>query len=296
MAGSYQLSHEEQQAAKLRALSESRTQRLLQVRLQEKELSRKRNAAFKVLCRLSEQQLKQQLAERIQQQREQQLEELREQYARCLAQFGAAHKDAISLARQREVEERLRQQQRQEWERSEKQRFEAAMAIVRAAREQMAREKQGALDRRQDALAQDRQRARALAEAYRRTLEGRERQAQQMALEEEQRRRRNQHSKIDYKYSRLHELGVPQLVVNNKQLDPHGPDPAAEAASTQEQLAEMRRRRALQAEQDRQQARERGEVRRPRRLWPPVCLARAAGAAAVLLHACHAAGVPGAGR
>jgi hypothetical protein len=260
MAGSYQLSHEEQQAARLKALSDSRTQRLLQVRLQEKELARKRSAAFKVLCRLSEQQLKQQLAERIDQQRQQQLEELRVQYARCLAQFGAAHKDAIALARQREAEERLRRQQRQEWEKAEKQRFEGAMAIVRAAREQMAREKQGVLDRRHEALALDRQRGRALAEAYTHVLEARERQAQQTAQQEEERRRRNIHSKINFKYTRMHELGVAQLVVSNRQLDERTPDPAVEAALTQTQLAEMRRQRALQAEQDRQQARQRGEV------------------------------------
>jgi hypothetical protein len=260
MAGSYQLSYEEQQAAKLKALNDSRTQRLIQVRNKEKELAKKRNAAFKVLCKLSEEQLKQQLAERIQQQRQQHLQELNEQYARCLAQFGAAHKDAISLAKQQEVEQRLKQQQWQEWEKAEKQRFDAALAIVKASREQMQREKQSLLDRRQDALAQDRQKARVLAEAYKHVLEARAKQQQQVQQEEEERRRRNMHSNIDFKYTRLHELGVPQLVVNNKQLEDRIPDPEAEAAQTREQLAEYRRQRAEQAMQNQLQAQERGEV------------------------------------
>eukprot|EP00775_Hariotina_reticulata_P007879 gene7879-8075_t len=85
------------------------------------------------------------------------------------------------------------------------------------------------------------------------------RQRSDLNLLEEQRRRQNMVSRINFRYSRLHELGVPQLVVNNKELQWTADDNAATQAEEQtaraqaEQVARQQRR-----QEDAKRAAERG--------------------------------------
>ncbi len=78
-------------------------------------------------------------------------------------------------------------------------------------------------------MAQERNKAQGFAEQAREAAARQAQRQSELNLQEEQRRRQNQVSRIDFKYSRLHELGVPHLVVNHRELPQQAVDAASQA-------------------------------------------------------------------
>lgn len=226
---SYQLSHDEQQAAKQRLLAVLRVQRLKEVRAQDRQLAKQRTRAFQDLCVDSAQQLQQQLIALITRQREKELACLKAQYEEALAGLATAQQQASETEQQLALWAQQKHQLYLQRQAEAQERFHAALAQVRNARQSELQTVLDRVQRRQQVMVQERGKARGFAEQAR---EAAERQAQQQAelnLQEEQRRRQNKISRINFKYSRLHELGVPQLVVNNRELPQHGSDAATAA-------------------------------------------------------------------
>lgn len=227
---SYQLSCSEQNALKKRLEAALRVQRLKEVRAQDRQLAKQRARAYQELCVDSAQQLQQQLIELITQQREQELACLKAQYEEALAGLALAQEHAAQTEQQRALQAQRKQQLYLQRQSEAQARFNAALTQVRNARQSELQAVLEQVQRRQDIMLQERGKARGFAEQAK---EAALRQAQQHAelnLQEEQRRRQNQVSRIDFRYSRLHDLGPPHLVVNHRDLpQAHGADGASQA-------------------------------------------------------------------
>lgn len=228
MTGStYRLSHDEQQALKQRMLATLRVLRLKEVRAQDRQLAKQRARVFQELRIDSAQQLQAQLVALITQQREQELACLKEQCEEASAGLAAGQQQAAETEQQRALQAQLKHQLYLERQAEAQQRFDAALAQVRTARQS---ELQAVLDkvqRRQQIMGLERSKARGFADAAREAAASLAQQQAQLSLQEEQRRRQNHVSRIDFRYSRLHDLGMPHLVVNHREL----PQEAADAAS-----------------------------------------------------------------
>lgn len=232
MTGTYHLSYDEQQTSKARMLANARLQRLLQVRAQDKQLARARSRKFKQLCADSAEHLKQELVQLITEQRAQELAELKAQYQAALDGLASAQRDAAITAQQLALEREQKHQQYLQREKEAQQRFVTALARVQAAQQAELQVVLDKIKRRNEIMQQQRDLAKAFAEQQKQqAVKGAQRQAEVDMLEE-QRRRMNQVSKIDFRYSRLHELGVPQVVVNHKALPQENtPDAVTQAQS-----------------------------------------------------------------
>jgi hypothetical protein len=230
MTGStYQLSYDEQQALKQRALAVLRVQRLKEVRAQDRQLAKQRSRAYKHLCVDSAQQLQEQVVAVIIQQRDQQLACLKAQYDEALAGLALAQQQAAATEQELALQAQQKHELYLQRQAESQQRFSTALAQVRNARQSELQALLDKMQRRQDMMAQERGKARGFAEQLK---DAAARQAQQQAelnLQEEQRRRQNKVSRIDFKYSRLHELGVSHLVVNHKDLPQQAVDAATQA-------------------------------------------------------------------
>jgi hypothetical protein len=230
----YALSYDEQQQAKARLLAAARLQRLLQVRSQDRRLARAKSKAFQQLCGSSAQALQEQLVQLLTQQRNAELAMLQEQYEAALAGMASAQREAALTAQQQEQQREAKRVQYLQRQQDAQQRFAAALARVQNAREA---ELQAVLDkvqRRQNIMQTHRQLARDFTEQQKQQAVAEAQQQAELNLQEEQRRRQNQVSKIDFRYSRLHEMGVPQLVTNHKDLQD---DDALDAATQAQQEA-----------------------------------------------------------
>lgn len=217
-SSTYRLSQDEQQALKQRVLAAVRVQRLKEVRAQDRQLAKQRTRAFQDLCVGSAQQLQAQLIALITQQRERELACLKAQYEEAVAGLASAQRQAAETEQELELQAQHRQQLYLQRQAEAQERFSAALTQVRNARQS---ELQAVLDRvqrRQQVMVQERGKARGFAEQVREAAARNAAQQAEINLQEEQRRRQNQFSRIDFKYSRLHELGVPQLVVNHRGL------------------------------------------------------------------------------
>lgn len=226
---SYQLSCDEQQALKQRVLAALRVQRLQQVRAQDRQLAKQRSRTFKDLCVDSAQQLQAQLISLITQQREQELAVLKTQYEEALAGLATAQHQAAETEQQLAVQAQQRHELYLQRQAEAQDRFSSALAQVRTAKQSGLQAALARVQRRQQVMVQERGKAHSFAEQAR---EAATRQAQRQAelnLQEEQRRRQNQVSRIDFKYSRLHELGMPHLVVNHRELPQQAVDAAFQA-------------------------------------------------------------------
>jgi hypothetical protein len=226
---SYQLSCNEQQALKQRVLSALRVQRLKEVRAQDRQLAKQRARAYKDLCVDSAQQLQTQLISMITQQREKELAVLRAQYEEALAGLASAQQQAAQTEEELAVQAQHEHQLYLQRQAEAQERFSAAVTQVRDARQS---ELQAVLDRvqrRQQVMAQERDKAQSFTKQAEAAAARQAQRQTQMQLQEEQRRRQNKVSQINFKYSRLHELGVPHLVVNHRDLRQQGPDAASQA-------------------------------------------------------------------
>lgn len=226
---SYQLSYDEQQALKQRVVSALRVQRLKEVRAQDRQLAKQRARAYKDLCVDSAQQLQTQLISLITQQREKELAVLQAQYEEALAGLASAQQQAAETEEELALQAQQKHQLFLQRQAEAQERFTAALAQVRNARQS---ELQAVLDRvqrRQQVMAQERGKAQGFAEQAKEAAAQQAQRQAQIQLQEEQRGRQNKVSRINFKYSRLHELGVPHLVVNHRGLPQQGPDAASQA-------------------------------------------------------------------
>ncbi|WIA41807.1 hypothetical protein OEZ86_009138 [Tetradesmus obliquus] len=104
-----------------------------------------------------------------------------------------------------------------------------------------------------------RQLARDFTEQQKQQAAAEAQQQAELNLQEEQRRRQNQVSKIDFRYSRLHEMGVPQLVTNHKELQENKAlDAATQAQSEAARSEEDQARRQQQLQENARKAADRG--------------------------------------
>lgn len=230
MTNTYHLSYDEQKAAKARLLAGARLQRLLQVRAQDKQLAKARSRNFKQVCVDSAQQLKDELVMLIGQQRERELSQLRAQYQTALEGLATAQRDAAISAQQLAIEREEKHRLFLQREKEAQQRFAAALSGVQAARQADLQVVLNKIQRRQDIMHQQRELASTFTEHQKQQAVQDAQQQAEVDLLEEQRRRQNKVSRIDFRYSRLHELGVPQLVVNHKELPAEGTLDAATQA------------------------------------------------------------------
>lgn len=228
-SSSYQLSCDEQQALKQRVLATLRVQRLQQVRAQDRRLAKQRARAFNELCVDSAQQLQAQLIRLITQQREQELAVLKAQYEDALAGLAAAQHQAAETEQDLALQAQHKQALYLQRQAEAQQRFSSALAQVRNARQSELQAVLARVQRRQQVMAQERGKAQGFAEQARLAAARQEQRQAQLNLQEEQRRRQNKVSRIDFKYSRLHELGVPHLVVNHRELPQQAEDAASRA-------------------------------------------------------------------
>lgn len=233
MTGTYQLTHDEQKAAKARLLTKARLQRLLQVRAQNKQLAKARSRTFKQLCTDSSQQLREELVLLINQHKEQELAQLRAQYQAAVEGLASAQRDAAVSAQQLAIEREQKHQNFLQREKEAQQRFAAALSRVQAARQAELQVVLGQMQLRQEIMLQQRELARSFAEQQKKQQVQAAQRQEELNILEEQRRRQNQVSRIDFKYSRLHELGVPQLVVNHRDVPGEGAPDAATQAQTE---------------------------------------------------------------
>lgn len=172
----------------------------------------------------------------ITQQRNAELAALRAQYEQALAGLAAAQRDAAASEQQLALERQHKHQLYMQRQQEAQQRFATALARVQSAQQA---ELQAVLDKvqwRQAIMQSQRELAKGFTEQQRQqALQDAQRLAE-LSLQQEQRRRQNQVSRIDFKYSRLHEMGVPKLVLNHRDL----PQPDGADAATQAQLEAVR--------------------------------------------------------
>lgn len=236
---SYKLSCDEQQALKQRVLAALRAQRLKEVRAQDRQLAKQRARAYKDLCVDSAQQLQSQLISLITQQRETELSVLKAQYEDALAGLARAQQQAAETEQDLALQAQQKQQLYLQRQAEAQERFSAALAQVRNARQS---ELQAVLDRvqrRQLVMEQERGKARGFAEQAKEAAALQAQRQAELNLQEEQRRRQNKVSRIDFKYSRLHELGMPHLVVNHRELPQQGADAASQAQLEAERWVQL---------------------------------------------------------
>lgn len=230
MTGIIQLTHDEQKAAKARLLINARLQRLLQVRAQDKQLAKARSHSFRQLCDESAQELRGQLILLIQHQREQELVHLRAQYQAAVDGLASAQRDAAVSAQQFAIDREENHQMFLQREKAAQQRFKAALARVQAAKQAELQVVLHKMQLRHGIMHQQRELAKSFTEQHKQQEAHAAQRQAELDLLEEQRRRQNQVSRIDFKYSRLHELGVPHVVVNHKDLpNQHEAGAAAQA-------------------------------------------------------------------
>jgi hypothetical protein len=130
----YQLSSDEQRAAKAQALADSRMRRLLQVRAEDRRLARARAGRFRAVCDQSSQLLKEEITGILEQQRQLEVAALRAQYAAALAGIQQGQRDAqqhAQAAARAEQEKRVLLAQR---EAEAQERFARALAKVQGAK------------------------------------------------------------------------------------------------------------------------------------------------------------------
>ncbi|KAF6261783.1 hypothetical protein COO60DRAFT_1458938 [Scenedesmus sp. NREL 46B-D3] len=227
----YALSYDEQQQAKARLLAATRLQRLLQ----------------------------DQLVQLLTQQRNAELATLQEQYEAALAGMASAQREAALSTQQLEQQREARRLQHLQRQQEAQQRFAAALARVQNAREADLQAVLVKVQRRQNIMQTHRQLAKEFTEQQKQAAAAEAQQQAEVNLQEEQRRRQNQVSRIDFRYSRLHEMGVPQLVTNNKDLhDDDAMDAATQAQHEASRTVEEQARRQQQQQENARKAADRG--------------------------------------
>jgi hypothetical protein len=198
-AGTYRLTYDEQQRAKSEELARSRLARLLAVRERDRQLAKARTRSYQALCDASAAQLKVQLIAMLERQRAAELRALQEQLARAGSGLAGAHREAAAAAgaaAARGAQARALVASRAA---AAQRRFEAAVTQVRAAREADLRRVLEAMQAREAAMLRERAGARAAAVAARDAAAAEAARQADVDLQEEQRRRRNMHSQIDFR-------------------------------------------------------------------------------------------------
>lgn len=232
----YRLTFDEQQAAKLKVLADSRIRRLQQVRAQDQHLARSRARSYRALCGAAAQQLQQELVALLERQRQEELLDLQQQYAEALEGVATAQRSAAETSAEYAAARAARAEQLARRTADAQRRYAAAISRVRAARDAELAVIAERLQRRQEVFAAERASARAAAARAREEAAAAAAAAAEMDLAEQERRRRQLHSRVDFRYSRLHQLGVPALVVREEEEpgDMRPRDPAIAAAEVQE--------------------------------------------------------------
>jgi hypothetical protein len=223
MPASYQLTYSEQQEAKAKELAARRLHRLLQVRAQDKQLSKSRARNYQALCAASCDQLRQDLINVLEQQRRQELEQLQADYAQAVANLGRAQKDAAIAAEREEVQRESKRKLLVRRQEEAQMRFSQAIARIRTAKHAQLQTLMEQLERKKNVMQQERDLSRQFAAQHKEAAVLKAQQEAYLNKQEEERRKRNLYSQVDFKYSRLHELGVSHLVKNHQKLDDQAP-------------------------------------------------------------------------
>ncbi len=233
----YQLTTDEQERARAKAIAESRVVRLLQVRAADKRLARSRTSSYRAAVQDSAALLRQELVAILERQRALELGALQAQYAAALAGIAAAHRDAPAASEREEQARVARAAAHTRSQAAANARFAAAIAQVRSAKQAELSAVLAVLAHRRDTMAAERGLAREAAVAAREAAAAHALAQDELLTAEDERRRRNLCSKVDFRYSRLHELGVAHLVVRGG--DAGGvaqEDPGAVAQDTMDRL------------------------------------------------------------
>ena len=226
MPASYQLTYSEQQEAKAKELAARRLHRLLQVRAQDKQLSKARARNYQAVCAASCDQLRQDLITVLEQQRQRELEQLQADYAQAVANLGRAQKDAAIAAGKEAVEREKKRQLLIKRQDEAQTRFAQAIARIRTAKQAQLQTLMEQLERRKHMMQQERDLSRQFAAQHKEAAASKAQQEAELEKQEAERRRRNMYSQVDFKYSRLHELGVSHLVQNQQDLRHQAPKEA----------------------------------------------------------------------
>lgn len=199
MAGTYRLTYDEQQRAKADELARSRLRRLLAVRERDRTLARARARSYQELCDASAAQLRRQLIAALEQQRATELRALQEQCARAAGGLASAHREAAATAGRQAARAEVARATIARRAAEAQRRFEAAVAQVRTAREAELRRALQVLQHRQEESARAREGARAAAGQARAAAAAAATRHAESELAEEQRRRRNMYSQINFR-------------------------------------------------------------------------------------------------
>ena len=264
MFGSYPLSPEEGQALQAKQREQSRKQRLLQVRQQEKEQATERARRYKASLQSEASvvrhvcsellrgwqatdkaamlsQAQEELKDAWQTSLQQEIGQVSAQQQAALDALAASHRSA-AVARERQKHQLLHKQTRQQQlELHAQQRFRKALHQQHAAKQAAIHDQVHRLQRQHATRKENDEQALLLVTQYR--AGQRQEQMQQAALDADEAVRLQQGlpSAVDYRFSRMHELGVAAPVERHKWAgaDGFGRDPlraALDAADRSDRL------------------------------------------------------------
>lgn len=238
-----------------------RIARLQQVREQEQQNAKARARAFREQVDAQRFKLQEEMLQKSEKQRQLELQRLHMLVAARSEGIGQAMQAAAEWSSHRQQEAVASASAAAADQRLQRQRFLVALHKAKAAQEAQEQRKEAMRVRRAAILEAARLKAQEQAASQEQRARERREEDLRLAQAERERARRNLPSKIDFRHTRLHELGVPQLVVNHKEGDgPAHPDPAHAAQAATAQLKEIQQQRVIKALEAYAKAQQRGQV------------------------------------
>lgn len=206
------LSALEAEEARKRHLRETRMARLLQVRQQAKDIAEQRRRDYKDRLRRGLHDFQEDLKAEFERDRSAQLAQLEALHHAAITQLGAAHRDAAAAAEEDTAARFEREIQAVAHRRLARDRGAQAEGHERAVRAEIDRPMAELRERKELVRETEMSRALGLIAAYREQMV-RERE-DRARIEAENALRRRQHRPLvtDYRYTRLHDLGMRELV------------------------------------------------------------------------------------
>ncbi|GMH33534.1 hypothetical protein BSKO_01368 [Bryopsis sp. KO-2023] len=262
MSGSYRLSVDEQHELQKRVSRDSRLSRLAQVREQAKRASAERLQKYRERLDVSKCTVEKQLKEKWEHERSTRLGTLSEKYCKGACEVGGGH-SAASASVLKETTNRIQADRRAKTlEKKTSERFRAAIAVVKTENEARDKSLQDVLCRRREQLDVDRKKAQVFGERFKEEEETRKRREAATNESEEIRRQYGQYSLVDFRHTRVHQLGVPTISEKHELDDLEmGRNKAQEEAGAEElRLREIRQKQHTQAAENAVTAKNRGDV------------------------------------
>ncbi|KAK9813114.1 hypothetical protein WJX72_009275 [[Myrmecia] bisecta] len=260
--GTYPLTTEEQAALKLQQQAASRKGRLLQVRQQEKVFAAQRARAYKERLHRCQKQIGQSLQDQWEEERQTALQQLEEQHARAMDMFGEGQRAALDAMQQHYAQKQLAAAKLAAAAHTAEQRFQEAHARLQADREAAMHDEVARLQRLRDTAQAEYARAAELVAAFRAKLDSEQVAKAAADQAEAARLQRGLYSGVDFRYTRLHEMGVPKLVEKHEGAgaDGEGLDVQEAAQRATDGMWQHAERKVLATIENQETAEERGQA------------------------------------